>query len=258
MILIFFSYFCMVKRKKGIITLLVAAVATMLYIYLNAPIAVGEWTKQTLYLWTLNCCHIQSKDAMPRILLIDDDSGEGVFSIKRLCDELHMKATFAVIPSKMSQNTKDSLKSWQKQGYDIALHGYDHNNWRGRTYKNIVNDIIKCEKWLADSGFMPLKSKFVVAPRGSNTQDVRKAIKDKGYQMITGANIINPDTQVFMLGRIFITHDTDIKEMEDLLWKAKERKLYVIFGTHSSIQNEFSLEKTKAILQMAQNMGFEY
>lgn len=248
----------MVKRKKGIITLLVAAVATMLYIYLNAPIAVGEWTKQTLYLWTLNCCHIQSKDAMPRILLIDDDSGEGVFFIKQLCDELHIKATFAVIPSMMNQETKDSLRNWQKQGFDIALHGYNHDNWREWTYQDIVNDISRSEKWLADSGFMPLKSKFVVAPRGSNTQDIRKAIKDKGYQMITGANIINPDTQVFLLGRIFISPDTDLIAMREILIKAYERKAFVILGTHSSIPGSFSVEKTREVIKIAKEIGFSF
>ena len=247
------------KREKRVILLLTTIViAILLFVYRNTTIVAGHWSKQTLYLWFRNCGHIQAKGTSPRILLIDDDSGEGIYKVKQICDELHMKATFAVIPSMENQATKDSLKSWQKQGYGIALHGYNHDNWRDWTYENIVNDITKSEEWLSASGFLPLKTRYVVAPHGCNTQAVRKAIRDKGYQMVTGANLLNPDTEVFQMGRIFITPDTDMKEMESLLRKAKKRKLFVIFGTHSSIQNEFSAEKTKAVLQMAKSLGFDY
>ena len=76
--------------------------------------------------------------------------------------------------------------------------------------------------------------------------------------MITGANILNPDTSILQYGRIFITNNTDLKEVEDVLKSAFKRRMYVIIGTHSSIKEEFSKEKTKVVLQMAINMGFEY
>ena len=219
---------------------------------------VGEWTKQTLYLWLLNSLHKQEGNAKPRILLIDDDSGDGVFSIKKICDELHMKATFAIIPNQMSPAIIDSIRIWQKDGFTIALHGYNHDNWRNWEYKNISEDIDKCKKWLMNNGFDLKGIKYVVAPHACNTKDVRKAIQNKRYRMITGANIVNPDTHVFQFGRIIITQKTDLKEIETMLKRAQKSKMYVIFGTHSSIQKEFSGEKTKAVLQMAINMGFEY
>lgn len=247
------------KRKKRVILLLITIVATiLLFINWNTSIVAGHWTKQSIFLWILNCGHIQAKGARPRILLIDDDGGEGVYKVKQLCDELHMKATFAVIPSMMSQKIKDSLRSWQKQGYGIAFHGYNHEDWKEKTFEEIKNDITKSEEWLSASSFMPLKNKYVVAPHGSNTLAIRNAIKDKGYQMVTGANILNPDTHVFQLGRIFITPNTDLGKMESLLKKAKKKNLYVILGTHSSIHHEFSAEKTREILKMAQRMGFDY
>lgn len=248
----------MVKKRKKEIALLTALIITMVCVYRNAPIVVGDWTKQTIFLWVLNSCHIQAKDAKPRILLIDDDSGYGVFTIKRLCDELHIKATFAVIPSMMNQEINDSIRIWQKQGYGIALHGYKHDDWRERDYNDILNDINMSEQWLVKSGYDTKGIKYVVAPRGSNTRTVRKAIKDKGYLMITSANIVNPDINVFQYGRVIINQDTNLKEMEDILRRAKERKAYVILGTHSSMPEEFSAEKTKAVLQMAIDMEFDF
>ena len=192
------------------------------------------------------------------MILIDDDSGEGVFTIKRECDELQMKATFAIIPNKMSKVVIDNIRDWQKEGFNIALHGFNHDNWRKWTYEEIVRDIEKCEKWIHQNGFERRTIKYIVAPHGSNTMSVRKAIKNKGYQMITAANIVNPDTKVFQLGRVMITKDTDLEKMRIWLNKAKERNLFIILGTHSSMPEEFSKEKTKAVLQMAIDMGFEY
>ena len=248
----------MVKRKKWGFAISLAIVIGIVYFSMNAPIVAGDWTKQTIYLWGLNSCHIQTKNAKPKIQLIDDDSGYGVYAIKRLCDELQIKMAFAIIPSMMSQEIKDSLKIWQKQGYSIALHGYKHDDWREWKYEDVLNDISKCELWLEISGFDTKRVKYVVTPRGSNTKAVRKAVKNKGYLMITGANIVNPDTEVFLNGRVFINQSTKLKDMEILLRRTKERKGYLILATHSSMPKEFSLEKTKAVLQIAIDMGFEF
>ena len=240
------------------ITVIMVAIVVITYTYLHAPIVVGDWTKQTIYLWVINSCHIQAKDAKPRILLVDDDGGKGVFTIKKICDELSLKATFAVIPALMGQDVRDSLRNWQKEGFGIAIHGYKHEDWREWKYNKVIADINKCEKWLTDAGFKISDIKYVVTPHGSNNTAIRKAIKDKGYQMVTGANIVNPDTTTFQMGRVFITNKTNIKEIDNMLDKAKRRNCYVIFGTHSSLPEEFSREKTKAVLSMAIKMGFIY
>ena len=240
------------------ITVIMVAIVVITYTYLHAPIVVGDWTKQTIYLWVINSCHIQAKDAKPRILLVDDDGGKGVFTIKKICDELSLKPTFAVIPALSSKEVYDSLRNWQKEGFGIAIHGYKHEDWREWKYNKVIADINKCEKWLTDAGFKISDINYVVTPHGSNNTAIRKAIKDKGYQMVTGANIVNPDTTTFQMGRVFITNKTNIKEIDNMLDKAKRRNCYVIFGTHSSLPEEFSREKTKAVLSMAIKMGFIY
>ena len=74
--------------------------------------------------------------------------------------------------------------------------------------------------------------------------------------MISGASLVNPDRHVFQYGRIGIGPDTDLDKMRDLLQKAYDRKAFVIFGTHSSIPEIFSEDKTRKVLQLAKEMGF--
>lgn len=226
------------------------------YCYFRTPIVVGDWTKQTCFLWFLNSFHCQSNNAKPRILLVDDDSGEGIYALKALCDELHIKATFAVVPGSMSKQICDSLKNWQRQGFGIAIHSYSHDNWRGWSYNEVLADIEKCEMQLAKWGFNIHNIKYVVAPHSSNNRNIREAIKDKNYQMITGANIINPDTTTFLMGRMIISEKTNLVDAKNILKKAQKKNCFVIFCTHSSMAGNYSEKKTKAILKMAIDMGF--
>lgn len=216
-------------------------------------------TKQTIYLWFLDSWLGQTtNNPKARIMLVDDDSEEGIFKIKQICDELRIKAAFAVIPSRINNALGDSLRQWQNEGFGICLHGYNHDRWKSWTYDAIVEDIHKSIATLKKLGFRTEDVKYVVPPHSCNTRDIRKAIEDQGYQMICGASIINPDTELFQLGRIFISKSTDLKKMKVTLEKAKEREMFAILGTHSSNSDEFSEEKTKAVLVMAKNLGFEF
>ena len=76
--------------------------------------------------------------------------------------------------------------------------------------------------------------------------------------MISGASLINPDRHVFQYGRIGIGPDTDLDAMRIMLQEAYDRKAFVIFGTHSSIPEIFSIEKTKKVMQMAKEIGFSF
>lgn len=77
--------------------------------------------------------------------------------------------------------------------------------------------------------------------------------------MISGANIINPDTTVFQYGRYSLDTDhLDLDEAKRIITKAYKENAFVIFGTHSSMNKTFSEEKTKEILNMAKSMGFKF
>lgn len=247
------------KQRKGLIVL-IGIIVGALFTYYRKPIITGELTKQTLFLWLLNMYYVQAKEAHPLAMIIDDDSENGIFTIRRICKELGIKATFAVIPSRFTKEICDSLKHWQQEGYGIALHGYNHDKWKEWSEDKIINDITRSEELLEMRGFRK-DFKYVVPPHACNTSAIRRAIKSKGYKMVTGANIINPDTTIFQCGRMSFNKDMspqEIQRIRDLLIKAYRKKSFVIFGTHSSMRDAFSEEKTKAVLQMAKDIGFKF
>ena len=252
-----FYYFCNMNQKKCALILSGLMVGIVIFLLLRMPIISGGWTKQTIYLWLLNSCHLQKSDVQPMIMFIDDDSGTGIFVIHRICEEIGIKATFAVIPSRLDSILSDSLKNWQQEGYGIALHGLKHEHWNEWSADAVINDINRSEQLLVTMGFKP-DFQYVVSPYGCNTANVRKAIKTKGFQMVTLANIVNPDNSLFQLGRIMISKNSDVKEMEELLVKAKTERGFVILGTHSSMPDEFSEDKTKIVLKQALNLGLKF
>ena len=248
----------MVKRRYLLIAVCGVIFVIALLVYHRAPITIGKWTKQTAYLWLIDCWYGKALNPTASILLVDDDCGDGIYQLKEICDETEFKATFAVIPARLSSREADSLRKWQKEGYGICLHGYNHDDWKEWTSQDVIEDISKCESLLLKSGFnLKEISRYVVAPHGRNTSVIRNAIQAKQYKMITGASLANPDSARFQLGRVLITKDTDINEIEDFLKKAKEKKALIIIGTHSSNIEEFAPEKIKSILMMAKEMGFK-
>ena len=223
---------------------------------LNRPIITGGLTKQTVYLWFLNSFHIKDSYREPMFMLIDDDSGMGIFKIHEICERVGVKATFAVVPAVLDSMRIDSLKAWHRKGYGIALHGYDHGRWKEWTSDEIVDDINRSLVFLEEHDISsPHQIGIVVTPGSYNTHAIRKAIDSQNMKMVMGANIVNPDTTTFQWGRLFITQDANLDEVRSILERAKSERGFVIFGTHSSNLDEFSSEKTEAILQMVVEMG---
>lgn len=242
--------------KKMILFLLLVIVVVLL-IWWRIPIIGNEWSKQTIYVGLLDAWYGASTDDRAYAMWIDDDSTEGVFEVKAIADELGIKPAFAVIADKMEPAVADSLASWQHQGAGIVLHGLRHERWKGWDETQIENDIRHSFIRLHEQGFDTTNiMKLIIPPHGCNTRTIRNVIDQQGCQMMSGASLVNPDRHVFQLGRIGIGPDTDLKAMRELLQKAYDRKAFVIFGTHSSIPEIFSVEKTRKILMMAKEMGF--
>lgn len=228
----------------------------ILLFYVRRPILTGNLTKQTVYLWFLNSFHIKDSCREPMFMLIDDDSGMGIFKIHEICERVGVKATFSVVPSVLDSMRIDSLRAWHRDGYGIALHGYDHGRWKEWTADEIVDDINKSIAFLEEHDIAsPHQIGIVVTPGSNNTRAIREAIASQSMKMVMGANIVNPDTTTFQWGRLFITQDTDLAEVRSILERAKSDKAFVILGTHSSNPNEFSAEKTEEIFQMVVEMG---
>ena len=242
-------------KKIAIIIAIIIIVAII--IWLRAPIIGNEWSKQTIYVGLLDTWYGSSTDDKAYAMWIDDDSTIGVFKVKEIADAVGIPPNFAVIADKMEPEVADSLASWQRQGAGIVLHGLRHERWWNWDSTQIEADIHKSYQRLHEQGFDTAQIlKIVIPPHGCNNRTIREVIAQQGCKMISGATLINPDRHIFQFGRIGIGPDTDLKEMRQMLQKAYERKAFVIFGTHSSIPEIFSEEKTKAVMKMAKEMGF--
>ena len=242
-------------KKVVIIISLILLVAII--IWWRAPILGNGLTKQTIYVGLLDVWHGSSTDDKAYAMWIDDDSTIGVFQVKKIADAVGIPPYFAVIADKMEPEVADSLASWQRQGAGIVLHGLRHERWWDWNASQIEADIRQSYQRLHEQGFDTAKViKLVIPPHGCNNKTIRKVIAQQGCKMISGASLINPDRHVFQYGRIGIGPDTDLEKMRKMLQKAYEKKAFVIFGTHSSIPEIFSVEKTQKVLQIAKEIGF--
>lgn len=247
------------KREVSVIILLLIIAILVLIAWRRAPLKGNGWSKQTIYVSLLDIWHGASTDDEAHALWIDDDSSEGVFTVKRIANEVGIQPAFAVIADRMNPEVADSLAAWQRQGSGIVLHGLRHERWKDWDKSQIENDIRQSYQRLYEQGFDTTSIlKLIIPPHGCNTKVIRQVIKQQGCQMISGASLVNPDRHVFQLGRIAITPQTNIDEMQHLLEKAYKRKAFVIFSTHSSIPASFSEEKIKKVLIIAKEIGFNF
>jgi hypothetical protein len=245
--------------KKWLIIVFILVSLLSILVWWRAPLVGNEWSRQTVYVWLTDAWYGRSTDAHAHALWIDDDATEGVFIVKRIADELNVHPCFAVIADQLTPALADSLSAWQQQGSGIVLHGFRHDRWWDWEPAQIAEDIRRSYLRLQELGFDTAKIvKMVVPPHGCNNRTIRRVIEEAGCQMISGATLVNPDRHVFQLGRIPITPDTDTTTMRKLLQKAYDRKGFVIFGTHSSIPSSFSPKKTRQVLQMAKEIGFDF
>lgn len=234
---------------------MVCIIVFVFLLYVRKPFIAGKITSQTIYLSFQNFFHAKDTGDKAQFMLIDDDSGPGIFKIHEICERVGVKATFAVVPAFLDSARCDSLRKWHDEGYGIALHGYNHGKWKDWTTEEILNDIDKCLEFLNNRGFRNVDSiNLIVVPSFYNTSSIREAIQNKGMKMILGGNVVNPDNKVFIWGRLFITNNTDVEKIRLVLQETKDRKYSIVFGTHSSIPDEFSAEKTEKILLMAKEM----
>ena len=228
-------------------------------IWWRAPIMGNGWSKQTIYVGLLDAWYGPSTDDKAYAMWIDDDSTIGVFKVKEIADAVGIPPYFAVIADRMEPEVADSLAFWQRQGAGIVLHGLRHERWWDWNASQIEADIRQSYLRLYEQGFDTAKiMKLVIPPHGCNNRTIRKVIAQQGCKMISGASLVNPDRHVFQFGRIGIGPDTDLGKMRDMLQKAYDRKAFVIFGTHSSIPEIFSVEKTQNVLQIAKDIGFSF
>ena len=244
------------KHIKTLIILLLIVVA---WLWHRMPIVTGPLTRQTIFVAAADALSEHDADDRPHMLWIDDDGGPGMTDVKRVCDEMGIKAVFAVVPARLGEPLADSLRCWQQEGFGIALHGLRHESWLGWTEQQVSTDLGQCRAMLAHRGVDTTRlCPIVVPPHARNTRAIRAAVEQAGCRMVTGANVVNPSTHCQLWGRLWIGRDTDTGKVRQILERAREKNAFVVLGTHSSQRGEFSQEKVKAVIGMAREMGLTF
>ena len=83
--------------KAKILILTIILILGCVLLWYRFPLLGEEMNKQTMYVGVLDALYGNSSDSIAHAMWIDDDSGEGIFDVKRIADELGIQPVFAVI-----------------------------------------------------------------------------------------------------------------------------------------------------------------
>lgn len=179
---------------------------------------------------------------------VDDDfSPRSYKQIKQLCDELHIKCDFALVPATDSENkyffadsTKKYIHQYQQEGFCFEVHP-PHKGW----YKSKFAGIYKGKEWVEDSMKRTLEvfkrdgichSGVLIYPGGSGTNpevvEVASSFFSYGVMAGGGANVHGNNRMQFH--RIFLNLSSKYPKsfFKLQIKEAVEQGCWVIIGTH--------------------------
>lgn len=243
------------KKMYGML-LLCAFLIGGIYCWLSPPFIYKTVTKQALYIKTLSLLNHNPSCDKAYLTWIDDDSGEGIFQVKSICDSLRIPAVFAAITAQMPDSIKTSLLRFHEEGFQVVSHSANHLHWKNLSRHEISREISDSFFMLDSLGFK--NSHYIVVPFSENTSVIRNIVKSKSGYMITGAPVSNDSRKQFMLGRIFITKETEVEDMKEFLKECFFHHQWVILSTHSSNQDEFDYKKTFEIMKFAKDCHYSF
>ncbi|RVU89799.1 polysaccharide deacetylase family protein [Flavobacterium columnare] len=138
-----------------------------------------------------------------------------------LLKEHNIKATFFCIGKNIKEYPK-IFKRILSEGHSIGNHTYNHiNGWKNSTHE-YLNDIISCEKTIAEnSGINQSNFKIFRPPYGKIRPNQSKELKKRGYKIImwdiltadfdlsiSNEECIKNATQKIESGSIIVFHDS--------------------------------------------------
>lgn len=223
--------------------------------------------------FSINIGNLLKKIAFtPIITWIDDDCNfNGIEKVKNICDKLNIKATFACVTSGISSTNQDienaglnnielknRLLQYQENGFHITTHSNHHAKiWKTTDVSYNVGecekDLIKSLQMLKQNGF--LDSDFLVTPFGTHNSAIRN-IAEKWCKCLinagTGVNHLFGNGQ-YNINRIFINSANELSYYTKYIDDAYKNGDWIIFGTHSGTESEFSEDLVTQVLQYAIN-----
>ena len=203
---------------------------------------------------------------------IDDDTVPGAFeNAHAIAEELGIKMTFACMTDNVTKESLVTLLDYQKEGYQVTTHSASHNNeeiW-GSNYdgdcifdrEKAEEDLLTSIQFLKDAGFQ--NSDFFVSPGGVESDDVISLVSCYCPAMVvtqaSGIMNTNEDIQCYRLHREFIDISAceDVSYYTDLIDQAITENAWLIFGTHSAMEEQWNEGLVREVMQYAVDSGIE-
>ena len=198
---------------------------------------------------------------------VDDDTPlDGIASVKKICDNLGIKCTFATITQGWTDALLERLHQYQKEGFHITSHTESHGRWyKDMPEGNIFNAdemeadlIISLEKMRAE-GFIDCD--MLVYPGSAigrtdvNTLGIVKKWCKCG--VLAGGSVWSGYGQgKYKINRTFISKSSGASYYTDLLDSVSDES-WVVFGTHSGSATDFDTDMMTAILSHALANGWK-
>ena len=223
--------------------------------------------KKYLFLITLLLIIIEVK-AKSFYTIIDDDASsvESITTMKNICDNKDIKISFAAIARNLQLNkeVKDSLISFQEQGFHICNHSLSHSRevWEGDDYA-AINAELKDSQLILDSlGFV--NSNYFVYPYGRFPEDkylkILPYIKEYNYKLAfnsRGDESNQNDFNRFYINRFPIRRHENISVVKCKIDRAIENNGWIVFLTHSAMSRDFSSEYLSEIIDYCKEKNLQ-
>lgn len=199
--------------------------------------------------------------------IIDDDASsvESIDNIKNICDKEGVKISFAVIAQNLIKNEtiKDSLLSFQQQGFHICNHSLTH---KACVWEDVdivaIEEEIQTSNYILDSlGFV--NHNYFVYPYGKFSEEdyfnILPYIKDK-YRLAFNSRGYDCDLKDFnryYINRFPVRKHENISIVKNKIDRAVEKGNWIVFLTHSANQRDYSSEYLSEIIEYCNKKGLQ-
>lgn len=200
---------------------------------------------------------------------VDDDTiNSKIPQVKEICDKYGIKASFSCIANYLETNKwlSPTLEEYQKEGFDVLNHSYLHGKIWSMEDANYnlelcEEDIKKSISTMKDYGF---DSDIFVLPYGPINDDIKRLVSKYFSAMLNingGTNDLN-NLDNYNINRVFIRPDTSggmkVEQYYEMIDKAYENNEWIVFGTHSGIENQWNTELVEKVISYAIEKGFTF
>lgn len=199
--------------------------------------------------------------------IIDDDASsvESITNIKNVCDDEGVKISFAVITQNLIKNEiiKDSLLSFQQQGFHICNHSLTHSSkvWEDIDYAAIKEELHSSNYILDSLGFV--NHNYFVYPYGKFSKgvysNISPLISDKFKMAFNsrGDECNLKDFNRYYINRFPLRKHENISIVKNKIDRAIENGSWIVFLTHSANKRDFSQKYLSEVIDYCNKKGLQ-